>query len=443
MTGRAAAPPVRRRGHAARVALVATVVVAAGYVLCVFGLNQFVNHRLVGQVDTRLRSTLAHEVSKPVAPGSPPLITGDRDTDNDPVFLWKVGPSGVAQALTAGAPDLARGAWTGVPVTVTLGPGRFRLDGVRVGSLWVVAGQSVAADGRVDDALFLPALLFGILLTAAVFVGSFIVGLRASAPLEQVQRRQAEFTADASHELRTTLSVVEAEVDLALRRRRSPDEYQAVLERIGAEGRRLRRIVEDLLWLARADAGVPGHDQGERADVAAVAAACVDRFQALAEQRGVSLWLEREGEAPAVVQAATEWVDRLAGVLIDNACKYAGPGGTAIVSVVSAQGRVVLRVDDSGPGIPLSERRAVFDRFHRATTEAGGAGLGLAIADSVVRMSGASWTVGEAPLGGARLAVSWRRAASRSDGAPGPGQGASEPALRRPDTAAAGRPGRA
>lgn len=434
--------PVRRRGHAARVALVAAVVVATGYVLCALALGAFVNHRLLGEADSRLRSALSHVVPsgglRPV-----PRDGGDHDTDNQPIFVWRVGPSGVARPLTADAPRLDRRHWTTAPVTLTVATTPFRFDAVPDGTSYLVAGQSVATIGRVDDALVLPALALGLLLAAATFAGAFVVGLRASAPLELVRRRQAEFTADASHELRTPLSVVEAEVELALRQARSPEEYQAVLERIGTEGRRLRRIVEDLLWLARADAGDPGLEHAPRANVTAIAKDCVERFQALAEQRGALLRFEQRGDASAVVQAAPEWVDRLAGVLVDNACKYAGQGGSATVTVDASLARVVLQVDDSGPGIPPEERSAVFDRFHRATTEAGGAGLGLAIADSVVRMSGASWTVGASPLGGARLAVSWRRAGlpvhARGPGARGPGVA---PPVNRPAHAqAGGRPG--
>jgi two-component system sensor histidine kinase PhoQ len=74
---------------------------------------------------------------------------------------------------------------------------------------------------------------------------------------------------------------------------------------------------------------------------------------------------------------------------------------------------VGLRVDDSGPGIPESQREAVFDRFHRATVTVAGTGLGLAIADSVVRSTQGEWTIGTADLGGARLEVSWRKAQAR------------------------------
>ena len=71
---------------------------------------------------------------------------------------------------------------------------------------------------------------------------------------------------------------------------------------------------------------------------------------------------------------------------------------------------VVLTVDDSGPGIPDAERTRIFDRFHRATTTQGGAGLGLAIADAIVRATGGRWRVAAAPTGGARMGVTWSRA---------------------------------
>ena len=111
------------------------------------------------------------------------------------------------------------------------------------------------------------------------------------------------------------------------------------------------------------------------------------------------------------MQAQPALIDRLAGVLIDNAVKFAGRGGRVEVSVNDDGTRVGLRVDDSGPGIPESQRDAVFDRFHRATVAVSGTGLGLAIADSVVRSTQGEWDIGTADLGGARLEVLWRKSA--------------------------------
>jgi len=404
--------------HAARVAMMATAVVLACYAVFALGLRVFVTHRLIGQADARLRSTLSartdevlppHEaVPRPSAP-LPGAATDNGDLDDVPVFTWDVPGDGRAVALSVGAPALPRARWGSGPVTRDVRGLPFRFLAERRGTGWVVVGESIVEIQRVDAALVLPEVAFGVLLGLATFVGSLLVALRASVPLETVRRRQAEFTADASHELRTPLSVVEAEVDLALHRRRPAEEYEAVLRRIGDESRRLRRIVDDLLWLARADAGGGQEPRGEVTDVSAVAEACVGRFQAVAARLGVSLSFAATGQVPATVDAAGELVDRLVGVLVDNACTYAGEAGRVEVHVRSSASKVALRVDDSGPGIPETERERVFDRFHRATPEGSGSGLGLAIADSVVRRTGGTWSVGRAALGGARMEVTWRR----------------------------------
>jgi two-component system OmpR family sensor kinase len=121
---------------------------------------------------------------------------------------------------------------------------------------------------------------------------------------------------------------------------------------------------------------------------------------------------ERRGERPAVITAPADWVDRLCGVLLDNACKYSPPGGEVEVVVESGQNEVSLSVRDHGPGIPVEQRARIFDRFHRAAdARTTGAGLGLAIGDAVVRATGGRWEVDETPGGGATLTVAWHRSA--------------------------------
>jgi signal transduction histidine kinase len=167
--------------------------------------------------------------------------------------------------------------------------------------------------------------------------------------------------------------------------------------------------------LARFDSEPPPPGD-EPVDLTAIAEGCADRFGAVAEAQDVAISVVREGDAQAWISAPPEWVDRLTGVLVDNACRYAGRGGTVRIVVNAHGARVSLAVEDSGPGIPAEERPRLFDRFHRATDQGTGAGLGLAIADSVVRSTGGRWRLSDGELGGARLEVAWHGAGPRDPG---------------------------
>ena len=398
-------------GHAARVAGAATLIIGIVYTGCVTALNLTVATRLTGQTDAGLRDRLI-EASRYGA-SVLPRKDGDDDGDLDdaPIFLWLVSRQGHVSRLSLDAPALPAGVRPGPgwPVTRAIGGSFFRLVTRRNGSEWIVAGQSLAQNRHTEAVLLGSEIAAGPLLLVAMFLGSLTVGLKALGPVEQSRRRQLEFTADASHELRTPLSVISAEADIALASPRSEAEYRGSLTLIQGEGQRLRRIVEDLLWLARFDSQPPPPGD-EPLDVATIADTCADRFRPVARARSITITADTVTAAPALISAPPEWIDRLAGVLMDNACRYAGPGGSVRISVDATAGRVSLAVEDSGPGIPEAERARLFDRFHRAADDGQGAGLGLAIADSIVRSTGGRWSAGDsASLGGARMAVSWRR----------------------------------
>jgi signal transduction histidine kinase len=230
---------------------------------------------------------------------------------------------------------------------------------------------------------------------------------RLAASFEQARR----FSADASHELRTPLSVIEAHTSLALAHDREAAWYRAAFDRVDREARRMRRLLEDMLWLARFDAAQPPGAR-EPVDLAVLATQATDRFGAVAEARRLELTVEVPSES-VVIHASADLVDRLIGVLLDNACKYAPEGGRVVVSVAVDVGRASVRVGDSGPGIRAEERDRIFDRFHRSvatTGEPGGAGLGLAIGDAIVHATGGRWALAESSLGGASFGVSWPRA---------------------------------
>jgi signal transduction histidine kinase len=132
----------------------------------------------------------------------------------------------------------------------------------------------------------------------------------------------------------------------------------------------------------------------------------VRRFEPIARSNQIDLAMVGD-PADVIIDAPAEWLDRLVSVLVDNACRYSGDGGTVQLSVSNSGELAVLTVDDSGPGIPEAERERVLERFHRATSIPGGAGLGLAIADAVVSATDGRWEFGTAAIGGARVQVSW------------------------------------
>jgi two-component system sensor histidine kinase CiaH len=411
------------RRHVVRVAAITTLLVMACYTVAAVVVNAIVTHHLIADVDARL-SDRVEDVRPHPTPEKGSLETPD--LDDAPSFLWSVSSTGAVTPLTQGAPKLPASSWGSAPVSLPVGSSTFRFDSLRLPGKTLVAGQSIANASNIQTTLLVAEIAFGAVLAAAVFCGAIMVGLRAAAPSELVRRRQAEFTADASHELRTPIAVIEAEVGLALDRPRDPVAYRDILERVGQESTRLRSIVEDLLWLARADDEPVPADALALTDVAGVADSCVQRFGPVAATNDVALTIERVGPGPFTVQASESLIERLAGVLIDNACKFAGEDGRVEVSIRCVGNRVILRVDDSGPGIPDDQREAVFDRFHRANDATVGTGLGLAIAEAVMRSTQGTWDIGVAELGGARMEASWRRTVQR--------QAKSPPAMEHPLT---------
>lgn len=402
----AALPSVRR--VSIRVALLATAVVAAAYLAVCVGVIAIVQRNLTDQVDQRITASFVrldddHGPDHHPYQAPPPERFG-----GVPVVVWAVDSGG--QVHTDSTNPALPAEYTSVrgPVTATINGVDLRLAGQAVGDDWVVIGQSLEGVSETRQNVIVAELLIAPFLLGAVFLGALWIGRRVAAPIEASRRRQLDFTADASHELRTPLAVIEAQTSLALAGQRDVAWSRAAFERVDDEAKRMRRMLEDLLWLARFDASKRPVDV-EPVDLAVMASQAVDRFGPVAETRRLTIEVDAPPDG-AVIAAPPEWLDRLLGVLLDNACKYAPDGGRVDVTVAIDGSRVALTVDDSGPGIPEAERTRIFDRFHRATDEAGGAGLGLAIADAIVRATGGRWRVASSPSGGARMGVSWTRA---------------------------------
>jgi signal transduction histidine kinase len=393
-----------------RVALTATALVALAYLVVAVAVVAIVTRNLTSQIDQRLAQSLTH-VDRPIPGGGhyePPPPDRPGQVYGPRLLVWTIDHEG-AVSTDASNPALPAGLQHVIgPQDAQIGGADVRIQGTTAGEDYVVVAQTLDTVSQAQSQLIVAELLIGPLLLIAVFVGAVAVGRRVATPIEQARRRQLEFTADASHELRTPLSVIEAQTSLALSAPRSETWYHTAFQRVDLESQRMRRLLDDLLWLARFDAtqAQPG---AEPVDVGVLAAQTADRFGVIAETRHLSIELRIPPDS-LVVNAPPEWLDRLLGVLLDNACKYSPEGGSVTVRVAAERSRIALTVDDAGPGIPEAERTRIFDRFHRATDATGGAGLGLAIADAIVRATGGQWRVGAAPSGGARMTVSWPRA---------------------------------
>lgn len=400
----------------------ATLLIAILYVAVAGGIDAFLARRVLWEVDQRLSDRLAV-----VGSFRQPLVSrtlpDDVGTDGAPVFVWWVSPAGQVAGLTVDEPTLpaaARAMAHTPPLSIRTGADTFRYAAVPFRGGQLVAAQDLAAPSHVESVLLTGELVLGPVLLVAVFGGVLVIGIRSAAPVEAARRRLQELTADASHELRTPLTVIEAEIELARSGPADPAAEREALDHVARESRRLKSIVEDLLWLARFDAAPPPpHDAP--ADLTAVAALGVERFEPVAGARHMTLTSCIDA-SPVWVDGSADWLDRLVGTLLDNACRYAPTGGEVRVTAGVRAGRAVLCVEDDGPGIPLTERRTLFDRFRRATDQPGGAGLGLAIADSVVRSTGGRWRVSDSSLGGASMEISWRRGVAPADVPPRPAQ---------------------
>ncbi len=402
---------------ALRVATIATAVVGLFYALVVVGILTLVSSKLLHETDERVADQLANARQlSPAQLSSRAEIR--RDSDDPPVYFWQLNAAGVVTATSADAfvfpPRLLQGSSNG-PRTAFVDGRDFRFaDVVRADGSRIYAAESLAQPHHVRSLLMMSAIIVSPALLAAVFVSAFVIGRSASKPIESARVRQLEFTADASHELRTPLTVIEAEVGLALTTDRSANGYREALQRVSGETPRLRKIVEDMLWLARFDSEPPA-PQAEVVDLTTMAQQCADRFGPVVTSRNIQLSLQVHGDDHPHVAAAPEWLDRLIGVLLDNATRYAKSPGRVAISIDSSSGHVSLTVADDGPGIPVAERPRLFDRFHRVEDNGGqGAGLGLAIADAVVRTTHGRWSVGESALGGASMTVIWPRVRTQS-----------------------------
>jgi heavy metal sensor kinase len=199
-----------------------------------------------------------------------------------------------------------------------------------------------------------------------------------------------QFTADASHDLRTPVAVIRATAEITLRKPRTQEEYRRALSTILDTSVDTSELLENLLTLARADAGASGMEM-RPLDLAAHVQKARERAALLGLEKALDVTATTPPE-PVWVKADAIAIDRLLLILLDNAVKYSPSGGRCEIALSQSGTHAQITVRDSGEGIPESELKNIFDRFYRVdrvrSKNTGGAGLGLAIARWIAEMHG-------------------------------------------------------
>jgi heavy metal sensor kinase len=227
------------------------------------------------------------------------------------------------------------------------------------------------------------------------------------ARIETAFLRITEFTADASHELRTPISLIRTEAELALRRSRGEAEYKESLRHILVEAERTTALIEQLLSLARADSGRETL-QMHPVDLAQTLRGVAESWQQVAAVRNLQFSTSLD-TADFFVMGDETVLRRLADILLDNAFKYTPSPGTVRLSLGRRGEQAVISVQDSGVGIAEDEHEKIFDRFYRVdkarSRAEGGAGLGLSIAHWIVAQHRGSIRVESRPDSGSTFVV--------------------------------------
>ncbi len=212
--------------------------------------------------------------------------------------------------------------------------------------------------------------------------------------LEDSFTRLSQFSADLAHELRTPIANLRGESEVALTRPRTTDEYREVIESGVAECERLSGIIENLLFLARAEAA-DGPVERKVFDGRSAVQKIISYYESVAEEHGITLSLQGDGE----IYADQLLFSRALGNLVENALRYTPDGGKIAIALQNNAAESSITVRDNGAGIAAQHLPRVFDRFYRADSSRSskGSGLGLALVKSIMDLHGGTATMESTP----------------------------------------------
>lgn len=424
--------PLRRRLALVNAAIIAAVVVAIAAGILIF-MDRVLMDQQRSELDETARAALARlEASD----AEQPLQAGTEEGGF--YVVWDT--AGRATSNAAGVPlaplaPLASAALrSGVATsTVDLGSVETLVEslpveqgGRVVGALQ--AGRSLQPVRDVEGQMALLVLSAGGVGLLLSLAGGWILAERSLVPIRRAFQRQQEFAADASHEMRTPLSIVDAGLQVLRRHPELPLTANAdVVDSMAEQVAEMEDLVSGLLTLARADAGM-AEIAPRDVDLDALVRETVESIQPLAASRAASLTADRLASGRAIVDP--DRIRQLVTILVQNALVHGGRGVSVAVRTSPGRSGAILEVADDGPGIAAAERSRVLERFYRAerARSTSGTGLGLAIADWIVKAHGG------------RLELRDNPAPARPD-RPGLLVRVSIPPGLVPDAAASGRPG--
>lgn len=274
----------------------------------------------------------------------------------------------------------------------------------------VQVGRSLQVEQQTVNRLVLILSPIGLAALAMAGVGGMFMSRRAMRPVRSAFEKQRAFVADASHELKTPLSLAKLDSEVLLRDPGALDSKE-ILEHQLSEIDRMSSLLSDLLLLARLDSGKLDVES-KPFDLAPVIADTVERFTKRATVEGIDLSFHTSGKLP--VRGDSERTAQVLEVLLDNALKFTPDGGAVTVTGDARDRLTEATVADTGSGIPSEHLSQVFDRFYRAKTvraqEGGGTGLGLAIARDIARAQGGDLEADNVEDGGAIFRISLPKA---------------------------------
>ena len=219
--------------------------------------------------------------------------------------------------------------------------------------------------------------------------------------MSQQTATQRQFISDAAHQLRTPLTLLDAQIQFARQRGGHDEPLSDALTSMHTSSRKMTTLTNKLLLLAQAESVTPSGVQ-DQVDLTLVIAGVLEQLIALAQKRDIDLGAELEEDLVVIGDEAL--TTALVTNLVDNALRYTQPGGCVTVTAQRDEDKVILRVVDNGPGISAEARGRAFERFYRASSDTEGTGLGLAIVREIAYRQGG--TVALAPgAGGIGLVV--------------------------------------